>query len=254
MGENNDKELDKIDSLLRWAEETPGACNGGRAVATDDPDRLGWNVIETRIHEDGVFVFRHLTADDVERVRARVSEWGYDLHTWRVFHGVAGEIAAHRRSSTAPAGYQIAIETNARDETVSEVSGFLKIHGIAPFTARNLSGHAAPSALVTARDADGTLRATAFGYFAFNRFSPWCGTAWCGLVAVDQSARGSGLGRAVNDVSIDTMVNQHGAIGVVEYAAEDNIPSRRMIEGSGLTLRDDIVTAAATTEGTRHTR
>ena len=37
--------LDKVDALAGWTAATPGACNGGRAMATDDPDLLGWPVI-----------------------------------------------------------------------------------------------------------------------------------------------------------------------------------------------------------------
>jgi hypothetical protein len=53
---------------------------------------------------------------------------------------------------------------------------------------------------------------------------------------------------------IDAMLARPGIFGVVEYAAEDNLPSRRMIEGSGLTLRHDIVTCAVSRSGTRPTR
>ena len=53
---------------------------------------------------------------------------------------------------------------------------------------------------------------------------------------------------------IDAMFARPGISGVVEYAAEDNLPSRRMIEGSGLTLRHDFVTCAASRSGTRSTR
>ena len=53
---------------------------------------------------------------------------------------------------------------------------------------------------------------------------------------------------------IDTMFARPGISGVVEYAAEDNLPPRRMIEDNGLTLRHGIVTCAANRSGTRPTR
>ncbi|WP_157961708.1 GNAT family N-acetyltransferase [Acuticoccus kandeliae] len=248
---NGDPLLDKVDRLHEWTRLTPGACHAGRAIGTDDPDRLGWDIIEQHAQEDGIFVFRHVPAETQPEIAARVGAWGFGLHSWRIFHGTADEIRARRRPSPTPAGYRIAVE--AGPEPLAEVMDFLRRQGIAPLTVRTLSGEAGPVALVVARDEAGAIGATAFGYFGFNAHSPWHRTAWCGLVAVDEAARGAGLGRAVNDAAIEAML-AHGAEAIVEYAAEDNIPSRRMIEGSGLVMREDILTCGATRGGARHTR
>ncbi|MCG6884018.1 MAG: GNAT family N-acetyltransferase [Silicimonas sp.] len=246
--------LDKVDALAGWTAATPGACNGGRAMATDDPDLLGWPVIRAHFEEDGVFVFRHVPTADVARIRDRVADWGGTLHEWRIFHASADRIAANRTPKDAPEGYEFTTEARPDEDTVTEVMSFLSARGLKPFTRRILSGDISPSSLVTARTQDGTLAAVAFGHFCFTPPSIWDGTAWSGLVAVEESARGTGLGRAVSDAAIDAMIGTHGARAVVEYATADNMPSRRMIEGSGLRMRDDILTCAATAGSTPYTR
>ena len=251
---NGDPLLDRIDALSGWFATTPGASNGGRVVGTDDPDRLGWDVIERHLREDGVVTFRHVPVSAVDDIAARVAAWGFTLHSWRVFHGAAAAIPTRRRPAPPQAGHVIAVETRPPDATVSEAMAFLRAHGIRPFTARILAGRSGPSVLATARSAEGALAAVAFGHFCFNAHSLWHGTAWCGLVAVNPAARKAGLGRAVNDAVVDAMIARHGAAAVVEYAAEDNLPSRRMIEGSGLVLRDNVVSCAATAGATRFTR
>lgn len=246
--------LAKIDSLHDWIAATPGACNGGRAMATDDPDLLGWDVIAEHLKEDGVFVFRHISPDAVPGIAARVSKMECALHQWNVFHGTMEEVASRRTPKPAPAGYSIAVEAIPDSATVKQTSDFLASRGLRPFTPRVLAGEISSSALVTARDTEGRLIAVAFGHMPFTEPSQWTGMGWCGLVAVDETARGTGLGRTVNDASIDAMLHTHGALGVFEYAAADNAASRRMIEGSGLRLREDLVTCAATVGSTPYTR
>ncbi|MEL7150379.1 MAG: hypothetical protein AAGK71_06580 [Pseudomonadota bacterium] len=250
----SDALLAKIDRLQDWIAATPGACNGGRAMATDDPDVLGWDVIAEHLKEDGVFVFRHMPPDMVPVIEARVSELDCALHQWNVFHATVEEVASRRSPKPTPADHTIATETKPDHETVQQATDFLASRGLRPFTPRVLAGDISASALVTARNTAGRLTAVAFGHMPFTAPSRWTGMGWCGLVAVDETARGTGLGRAVNDASIDAMLHSHGAGGVFEYAAADNTASRRMIEGSGLRLRDDLVTCAATAGSTPYTR
>lgn len=250
------RRLHKVDHLADWTARTPGACNGGRVMATDAYDRLGWESIDPHLEEDGVFVFRYVLVEDVPALEAAVAARGATLHIWSLFYGRAGEIAAARRPRRdLPVDICLSAEERPSPETVAEAMGFLSGQGIMPYTARNLAGEISPSTLVTARAGpDGPLRAVAFGHFASNRYSPWHRTAWCGLVAVAPEARGIGLGRAVNDAAIGAMIGPHGAEAVVEFAAPDNRASRAMIEGSGLVLREDILSCAATRGAARFTR
>lgn len=254
MLDNKDALLDKVDTFVDWTNTTPGACLGGRAIATDDPDALGWDIIKDHLLQDGMFVFRHVPVAAEAALEAKVKPWGYGLSSWRVFYGSPSDISTSRQPRRSTTDFDLTCETNASANTIADVMSFLRAHGMKPFSGQCLSGLASPSALVTVRGSNNALQAVAFGHFCFNAHSKWHGTAWCGLVAVDEKCRGSGLGRAVNDAVIDAMIDQHGATAIVEYAAEDNMPSRRMIEGSGLSLRDDILTYAATRGGVRNTR
>jgi len=242
--ETGDWLLAKVERHLGWVASTPGAAQGGRIMATDDPDRLGWDVIEEHLREDSLFVFRHIAVADLSGIEERLAAWGYGAHLWRVFHGTAAGLPARRRPVALPRSYRIDAASRPSAATVAAASEFLARHGVRPFARSLLSGQAGPSVLVTARNAGGALRGVAFGHFPFNAHSPWHRTAWCGLVAVAETARGSGLGRAVNDAAIDHMIRK-GAGSVVEYAAEDNHASRAMIEGSGLVLREDLINIAA---------
>jgi hypothetical protein len=239
----------KIEALADWVAATPGAAQGGRLMATDDPERLGWDRIEAHLREDGLFAFRHIPVTACAAIESRLAALGFGAHVWRAFHGTAAGIPARRRPAARPVGYRIAAERRPSAATVAAAASFLDAHGIRPFVPVLLRGRAGPSILVTARNADGRLRALAYGHFPFNAHSPWHRTAWCGLVAVDAAARGSGLGRAVNDAAVDAMLHGLGADGIVEYAAEDNEASCRMIEGSGLVLREDIVNLIASPAG-----
>ncbi len=236
--------LAKVERHLGWVAATPGAAQGGRAMATDDPERLGWDVIEEHLREDSRFVFRHIPVADMAGIEERLAGWGYGLHVRRVYHGTAAGLPARRRPASVPPSYRIDAASRPSAASVAAASDFLVRHGIRPFARPLLAGLAGPSVLVTARNAGGALRGVGFGHFPFNAHSPWHRTAWCGLVAVAETARGSDLERALNDAAIDHMIRK-GARSVVEYAAEDNHASRRMIEGSGLVLREDIVTLDA---------
>ena len=46
------------DDAIDWMGATPGACNPGRCLGTDDPDRLGWDNIFEILGRDKIFAFR----------------------------------------------------------------------------------------------------------------------------------------------------------------------------------------------------
>ena len=113
-----------------------------------------------------------------------------------------------------------------------------------------LSGQTGPATLAVLADpADGSIAATAFSYFPYNRHSPHHATAWAGLVAVRDDMRGRGVGIRVNALALRQAVGDLGADRVQEFARTTNVASCRMIERCGLRLRADLRSGIAQPEG-----
>jgi len=239
----------KVDRLAGWIAETPGAAQGGRFMSSDDPVLLGWEVIETHAREDGVFSLRNIDAGLHDAAARWAGRWGMECHTWQVFFAQGSDIAGARRRSRMADSVTATVSARPPPQDVAAAIAFMQANGVVAFSPRILLGRAGPSALATARDETGHLQGVAFGYFPCNRFSPWHRTAWCGLVAVAETARGAGVGRAVNDLVVDAMIETHGAESVVEFVGAYNTASRRMVEGSGLRFRPDVVTCGISTGG-----
>src|SRR5262245_36303099 len=75
-----------VDSF-EWIRTTPGACVGGRFMACDDVETLGWETIDSFLDRDGVFGFRMLSASKTDTIAERLSRHGFRLDRWNVFVG-----------------------------------------------------------------------------------------------------------------------------------------------------------------------
>ena len=59
-----------------WIQVTPGACQSGRFMGCDDPDQLGWGVIDRALEQDGIVGFPMLPVEKVDRLVSRFAERG----------------------------------------------------------------------------------------------------------------------------------------------------------------------------------
>ena len=77
--------------------------------------------------------------------------------------------------------------------------------------------------------------AVAHAYLPHNRFSPYEGYAWGGLVTVVERHRGKGqgLGKYLNALMVAAAFDRLGATHVYEPVSATNQPSRRMVESCG---------------------
>lgn len=87
-----------------------------------------------------------------------------------------------------------------------------------------------------------------------NRHSPFSGAAWVGLIAVDPTLRGMGLGKQVDAICNLAAVDELGASATMEFVARDNIPSRAMLEGCGLRYVEGKAVVMFSTSADRITR
>jgi RimJ/RimL family protein N-acetyltransferase len=126
-------------------------------------------------------------------------------------------------------------------------------NGIAPFSGSMLVGEFGPATTVIILDGRGEVAAAAHGYFPHNSHSLHNESAWGGLVAVSPDHRGSGLGKYVNAKMVANCISILGARSVHEFVAATNIPSRKMVEASGLRLDPTLTSGIAVAGGERFT-
>src|SRR5262245_1129239 len=81
-----------------WIAATPGVCNGGRALACEDLDALGWARVEEILARDGVLTFRFLPAARAVELKRWAAERRYRLDFWDVLVGVREAVLPAVRS------------------------------------------------------------------------------------------------------------------------------------------------------------
>ncbi|MGE0503055.1 MAG: GNAT family N-acetyltransferase [Rhizobiaceae bacterium] len=248
----------KCEAAWQWSMETPGACNSGRLVGTDDPERLGWDLILRRLAEDGAFSFRMLPVDVARAAVERLKPAGYRLDLWDVF--MAGREAASPNvdkilASGLPHGFsEMPVLTDGASREAARMQAFMAAQGISPFSGSLLAGEFGSVVTIRIADADGELAATAHGYMPHNRYSPLNRSAWAGLVAVAPKHRSLGLGTFVTAGMMEGCFSILDAETVHAFASTTNMPSRRMLEACGLRHEPGLTGGIAVTGAERFTR
>ena len=246
------------DDAFDWMSTTAGACNPGRSLGTDDPDRLGWDKILEILDRDKIFAFRLMRSDQVAQIAGTLSKYGYRLDLWDVF--IVDRSKSERKTSTIlanglPDGFseRSPLEGDEHPDTM-KVQSFMVANGVVPFSGSMLAGVFGPVTTIVILDGQGEIAATAHGYLPHNKFSQHHESAWGGLVAVSPAHRGKGLGKYVNAKMVSNCFSVLGAKTVHELVTESNIPSRRMVEASGLQLNPLLKCGGATAGTDRFTR
>lgn len=247
-----------VDESTDWCLNTKGAVNGGRFLGTDDPDAFGWSEIFRCLEEGGAFTFRMVPIEKLSALNAALEKRQFRFDYWNVFSGPSEEIldATDRvLENPLPDDLELIEPDALRDGAlIHEIQAFMTSNGIAPFTGKLLANQSLPSSLIALRNRQNRIVATAFGYIPYNKFSKWDSTAWGGLVSVDPSLRGKKFGLWINAKMLNDCVTKLGATAVQEYAAETNVPSRKMIEHCGLELDTTVVSGIATSGEGRFTK
>ena len=234
---------------LEATRRTPGAVFAARMSGTEDPERFGWDRISAILRAEGAMTFRMIAAGACPEVERRLAALGFAVAWWDVFEGSRDEVAvacdgvlAAPRNDVAP----LVPFPGDEAEFLARVQAFMAKGGVAPFPAQVLSGETGAAALAVLGDArDGSMVATAFAHFPYNRHSPHRATAWAGLATVREDFRGRGIGVWVNALALRRAVIDLRAERAQEFARKSNAASRRMIERCGLRLRPDLLSGIA---------
>lgn len=238
---------------------TAGACQAGRMMGCDDPDAFGWQAIDDILARDGVCGFRLLPTDGIDGLRSKLSERGCRFDAWDVFLADrASALAASEAilSRGLPDGLiDLDMPTEPEGDYTRQIQTLMGGAGLVPFSGSLLTGAMGPATTVAVGTHDGAPRAAAHGYLPHNEYSSYRRHAWGGLVAVDERARGQGLGSYINARMIVNVFRDLGATHVYELVSATNAPSRRMVEACGLTLEPALICGIATpNESARFTR
>lgn len=255
-GSDHQQQLQRAtEAAAAWLAETPGACNAGRILGTDDPDTLGWDTVAALLAEHGALAFRMVPVDVIGPLERRLADAGASIDFWDVFEApapVARQYAGIVLLPGVPEGYERLDQLS--DEQLEQAMELMIACGIVPFSAAFLAGRPGPAVTVALRDLDsGQIVATAHAYLPHNRHSPHAGNAWAGLVAVAERHRGRGLGKWINAAAVLGAVETLGASAVHELVSAENKVSRRMVRDAGLRLVTDRKCGIATMGGGRYT-
>jgi RimJ/RimL family protein N-acetyltransferase len=235
---------------------TAGACQTGRTMGCDDPDRFGWDRIDEFLDRDGICGFRLISVDKAEELRSHLMKRNFRFDTWEVF--LADRVSAMAASEAIisrglPDGVvDLDRPTQPESEYTARIQMLMGAAGVVPFSGSLLVGAFGPATTVAVGSGDGTVLAAAHSYLPHNTHSRYNLYAWGGLVAVAASQRGKGLGNYINARMIASAFQNLGATHVYELVSAANVPSRRMVTSCGLRHEASLVCGIATPNDSAH--
>lgn len=228
----------QAETSVDFINATPGACQTGRTMGCDDPDRLGWKRIIEFLDRDGICGFRLIPINKVAGLTSRLTERGYRFDAWDVFladRATALTASEAILSRGLPDGLvELEKPNDPESEYIGRIQTVMGAAGVVPFSGSMLTGVIGSATTVAVGDRYGNVVATAHAYLPHNAHSDYHRHAWGGLVAVADSQRGKGLGNYINARMIVSVFRDLGATHVYELVSATNIPSRRMVRSCGL--------------------
>ena len=175
----------QAETSVDFINATPGACQNGRMMGCDDPDRLGWELIEEFLERDGVCGFRLIPTGKVDDLRSRLSKRNYTFDTWDVFLADrATALAASEviQSRELPNGLtDLERPTDPESDCTGRIQALLWAAGIVPFSGSLLAGTLARATTVAVGDDSGNVVAAAHAYLPHNAYSAYHAMPGVGL-------------------------------------------------------------------------
>ena len=224
----------KSDRLTSWVFDTPGACLTGQLMCSDDPDRLGWDVVERHLAEDRLYAFRWMDAEGQKQVEEFAAEQGGNTFGWAGFYAGDSELRrfiAPIIGRHLPHGMRMERIT---PQTVCGMQAMLGRQGMVSLSGAVLCGLNCRALSLMIRDWAGRPAALGFTGMLQNRFSRLGDCAWIGTIATDPAHRGKGLGKRITAALIRAALEEFNARAVMGFAADGNAASKAMLHSCGL--------------------
>ena len=247
----------RIRDRMQRIAATPALASGGRLMVVVEPDTFGWDEVRTLAEKDGVLA---IGPGSFARLAPEVSQafpegwntphyecWSAD---WPTVKASIGPIL----EASLPTGWRVEAATQPDTKTIADAQALAEASGVAPLPGYYHSGQEVDTVLVTIRDDEGRVVATAHGDMRYHPNGLMGGTCFAGLVAVDENARGRGLGRRANAEVLKATQDAFGWTRVVEMAKETNIASSRMIRSCGMVQYEDWCVFVIIPDGREFTR
>ncbi len=225
------------DKQVAELSDLPGAVIHARTFSTDDPAALGWDYLRRIMSEEGLVTLRGADAVTIETAKSELSNFDPKLHFWDLFVASADtikEVCGKIIDVALPEGVTRVGDDALTPEKAREIQTFLADQGVSPFSTDALLGKLFPARLIALQNAEEKIVAAGFAAMTHNRHSPFHKSAWVGLIAVDPALRGLGLGKYMDALCNLVAIDELGAISTMEFVAQDNAPSRAMLESCGL--------------------
>lgn len=258
FGEPRIQALQKCrDDQVEELRDRPGAVVHARTFSVDDPEAIGWPYIKNIVAREGVVTLRGADESAILKARQELKEFAPSEHYWDIFMADAAtirDVCAPLAGAPLPAGLVRVADENITAELARDVQRFLDEQGVSPFSVPALLGQLFDAKLVVLRNSDDQIAAAGFAAMTHNRHSPFAGAAWVGLIAVDPTLRGMGLGKQVDAICNLAAVDELGASATIEFVARDNMPSRAMLEACGLRYVEGKAVAMFSISADRMTR
>ena len=190
---------------------------------------------------------RGATSADRATLGAALADLSPNVHEWNFYAGDRASILpAIEREMARPLAESLEAlspEAVCEEATLHQIQGFMQEQGVSPMSKPTLAGETLPAALLAWRDrGSGRIVATGYGMMGHNRFSPFHGRAFLGLIAVDPALRGLGLGRMATAHSLAAVFDRLAGTGAIAFVSPDNPVSARMIQSMGMVHDPDRMT------------
>jgi hypothetical protein len=134
----------QAETSVDFINATPGACQTGRTMGCDDPDRLGWKRIIEFLDRDGICGFRLIPINKVAGLTSRLTERGYRFDAWDVFladRATALTASEAILSRGLPDGLvELEKPNDPESEYIGRIQTVMGAAGVVPFSGSMLTG------------------------------------------------------------------------------------------------------------------
>ena len=217
--------------------DLPGAVVHARTFSSDDAAKLGWDYLKRIMSEEGLVTLRGADDATVEVAKEKLKDFDPKLHIWDLFMAdaeIIRDVCGKIVHGGLPDDVKRISDSSMTPQKAQEVQAFLTEQGVSPFSTDALLGNLFPARLIAFENSDERIVAAGFAAMTHNRHSPFYKSAWVGLIAVDPKLRGLGLGKLVDAICNLVAVTELQAASTMEFVAQDDAPSRAMLESCGL--------------------